>query len=684
MAEIMKFVPKKELDAAQNVAGFIAMCRDELTVFGHDLDFDANSWNVTDQIELKGKSDNRVSLQFSNFDASKQTKGSWTPMAEPFLSFAKAYMRYMHAMKPTKTTGNRLVALRALDRSLSENGIISRIETANQAIFTRAASLVGEKLGASAYRVGKELEAIAKFCSQNNLTSSPLQWKSHLKRDQDKNRIGAVADQRRVDLLPSEAALEALPKVFCLARDPRDVIISAAAAILCGSPDRVNELFALPADCEVEQEYKGKPAYGLRWWPAKGADPMIKWIMPSMVDVVKEAIKRIREKTDEARRIARWYEEHPEQVYLTAEKEHLRSQKLVSINEVADIIGISYSSAYAFINKNGVDACGTVKAEISGNPKKMYAFRDVEAAIVKQLPDHFPIMVRNTSLKYSDALFVIRLNEFQTLKGSYSCLIEPVTIAHINDGLGARVEHNCSSIFSHFDFTEPDGSPLKISTHQFRHWLNTMAQRGGLSQLDIAKWSGRKDIRQNQDYDHMTAGELVQRLRDIAGNDVNIAQLPVEIQNRPPVSRSEFIQMMIPAAHTTDLGFCVHDWTFLPCQLHRDCVHCPEHCYIKGDRSRMDRARQCLAEARQQLLLAEEAMSSEYAGADRWTEHQTGTVARLQNLVDLFDDASLPDGTMIRLAAMELPSQIRIAIEERNRIEGRNMKVIDGGGHGAP
>lgn len=200
-----------------------------------------------------------------------------------------------------------------------------------------------------------------------------------------------------------------------------------------------------------------------------------------------------------------------------------------------------------------------------------------------------------------------------------------------------------------------------------------------MSQLDIAKWSGRKDIRQNQAYDQMSAGELVQRLRDIAGDDVNIAGLPAEIRERSPVSREEFLKMVIPAAHSTELGFCVHDWSFLPCQLHRDCIHCSEHCYIKGDSSRMQRVRQCLVEAEQQLVLAEEARNDEYAGADRWTEHQRSAVARLRNLVEIFDDPNHPDGTLIRLATPEVPSQIRFAMEARLELEGGRPTALIAG-----
>jgi len=344
MADIINFVPKRNAEATKNLQEFVSMCRWQLTVFGADLDFDANNWDVREQIELKGKGGVRCSMQFSNYDASKQTKGNWVAMCEPFLSFAKSYMRYMHAMRPTKIFANRIVALRALERALTEKGQSPTIVEADLKTFTRAANLIGEKLGASAYRVGKELETIAEFCTDYYLTNSPVLWKSHLRRPQDKNRTGADAEKDREERKPSEAALESLPKAFLIASETPDVIITSAAAILCSCPDRVNELLSLPVDCEVEKEHNGKTVYGLRWWPAKGAEPMIKWIIPGMVDVVKKAIKRLRECTAEARRIAAWYEMHPDQIYLSAGLESLRGQKKLSGQEIASILGISQNS----------------------------------------------------------------------------------------------------------------------------------------------------------------------------------------------------------------------------------------------------------------------------------------------------------------------------------------------------
>jgi hypothetical protein len=210
-----------------------------------------------------------------------------------------------------------------------------------------------------------------------------------------------------------------------------------------------------------------------------------------------------------------------------------------------------------------------------------------------------------------------------------------------------------------------------VTTHQFRHWLNTLAQRGGMSQLDIAKWSGRKDIRQNETYDHMTGDELVVMARRMTDDEKLFGPL-AELAAKVPVSRDEFLTLEFPTAHVTELGFCVHDYMMLPCQLHRDCIHCNEHVCVKGDHRKTGRIRRNLEIAEDQLRQAEEAKAEGYLGADRWHDHHVATVRRLRELVAILDDPSVPEGSLIRLTAKNEFSPIAMAVNERKRLTGED------------
>jgi len=120
MGDIILFTPKAECDASHNLAGFINMCRYNLTIFGVDLDWDASAWDVTKEMGRRGRG-GRVRITWNNYDASNYNHGN--PMAQPFLDFAKAYMRYHQGLRPTKHFDMRLVALRALERPWSRKTV---------------------------------------------------------------------------------------------------------------------------------------------------------------------------------------------------------------------------------------------------------------------------------------------------------------------------------------------------------------------------------------------------------------------------------------------------------------------------------------------------------------------------------------------------------------------------------
>lgn len=653
MADLIVFKPKAEIDAGANVAAFIELCRSQLTIFGSELDFERDEWDVTKALALRARGKSRQRARFTRLNA------EGVPMAEPFRSFVKAYFRYMFGLRPTKAIGMRLIALRAVAATAEEVGL-SSVAGIDASTFNRAAQLVGAKYKeATAYRIGQQLELFAAFLDDHRMVRSRLGWVNFLSRPIDSERVGEEADERRRSKLPSQAALDALPKIFRAAVEPADVIVSSAAAIMCGAPDRVAEVLSLPVDCEVDGFSKDGDSspYGLRWWPGKGAEPMVKWVVPSMSSVIREAIGKVRAVTEPAREVARWYEKNPKSIYLKPGLEHLRGRESLSFDEVANVIGVGDGRAWCRNAKLPIDGVDRVRFEV------------VERAVLHLLPPDFPILDPLRGLKYSEALFVVRRNELGRQRATYHCLIEGVSGTKINDGLGSRAAHGIQSIFDKFGFREADGSEIRLNTHRFRHYLNTLAQAGGASQLDIAKWSGRRDVRQNTVYDHVTPAQILEKVRSAVGDSSKmfgpLAAIPVNL----PVSRDEFGRLRFPTAHTTDIGFCVHDYTMSPCELHRDCLTCQDLVCVKGDIVKTERLRTRLAEAKCLLNHVEHARSEGFAGSDRWLDHHRGTVERLTQLCAIMDDPDVPDGTCVQLSRKGDPVAIEAQLNLHTKME---------------
>jgi hypothetical protein len=642
VADIVLFKPRAELDAAANMRGFINSCRIDLTIFGSNLPFDENVWDLTESFDLKGWGKARFRLLFNK--RSTANDAITKPMSEPFLSFSKAYCRYVHGFRPSRTgIGTRLYALRVLEAALSENGVIPDPIKIDLAIMNRAAQLITEHYcEKAAYNLGVELEILATFLSDNLLTVVPVRWYNSMKRPLTGVRVGKEFDDQRQKKMPSEAALDALPKVFRLATEPREVIISSIAAILCAAPDRISEIFMLPEKCEVFESRKDKEeVYGIRWWPRKGADPMVKWVVPAMTGVVKEAVAKIRQLTNQARCIAKWYEDHPTEIYLPESLEHLRNKEWLNSNELSKILGIS--DAWSWCRTMGIPICRE-----SRQYKTLFA--DLELAVLRMLPRKFPILDPETGLKFSDALLVIRSYELVQKFGTSNCMVEPLTFNQVNNGLGNGITICAPSIFARFGFVDEIGSPIKVTSNQFRHYLNTLAQSGGMSQLDIARWSGRKNIHQNSNYDHVTPDQMLQKIRSAVGDNEKMFGPLAEMPKRVLIPRDEFARLMVPTAHTTDFGFCIHDYTMTPCQLHMDCINCDDLVCVKGDLEKTEKLRRRLAEARTMMEKAVEAIQNGYAGSDQWLVHHESVVKRLSQLFSIMNDPNIPQGSIVQLA----------------------------------
>lgn len=661
MTKIIHFVPTVPLDAEKNLQDFILACRTELFIFGQSLDFDSKVWTVTEECARKGQGDKAERITFCTLESVRSCRP--VEMDQEFGPFARAYIRYQQGMAPVVGLGSRMSALRALEAALVTNGAGKSPALVDAAIFNLAASLVRENFAAgSAYRIGMQLEMVADFLQAHDLVFAQFKWKSPIRRPKEGMRVGKEADENRLAKMPSQAALDALPKAFRLAYKPKHVLATSIAAILCSAPDRINELLGTTINCEVvETRSDGREAYGLRWPTSKGGAPMVKWVIPTMSSVVRDAIQRIRTVTEPAREIAAWYETHPNQIFLKTCNEFLRSKELINMNELNAIL-------WGGRAKRTVPAqwCTDNKIDMPRIGGKLYVpFSAVERFVLTLLPSSFPFYDKVGLVRFSEALCVIQLNEMHSAKATYDCMIEAIVIQHVNDGLGARSEFGVESVFDALDLADEHGNSISVTTKQFRHYLNTLAQLGGLSQLDIAKWSGRVDINQNKAYDHVTVEQMLEKVRSTTGRNLGSVLPGAAKPRNVMIPRDQFGRLDVTTAHITDLGYCGHDYTMSPCQLHRDCIHCYELECRKGDEKEERKLKMNLRDARSLLDQAKQAVNENCSGADRWVMHHERTVEKLKQIAAIYDDPTIPVGAIFRLNVDGSVSRISEALERR-------------------
>lgn len=644
MAEIFKFKPKSTLTAAENLEALIVKCRDELTVFGSDLKWGEPVWpNITVFAKL-------------GIITRKPMLGEVQDPA--FIDFAKAYFRYQQGHRPTGTK-NESKALRAVEAALLQVNENANIDGLSISVLDEAAELARQHYSdGSAYHCGREIERLAKFVVEHKLVSSAVHnWVNPIKRPEDKNKTGKEAKKNREEKLPSDTALNALAEIF--ANDPiqeRDIFTTSVFAMLMSAPSRITEVLALPVDCEVfEKDREGIERYGWRFFAGKGYEGDIKWIPTVMVSVAKTAVSRVRMLSENARQLAKWIEKHPDKFYRHTDCPDVADDELLTMEQACMALGLiceSNKQCRSSLYNRGL-------AQKDG----VHTLNSLWQHTMARLPDDFPWFDEDKGIKYSNALFALNVHQFSEKKGCLPVELHKPTNNFFNNDLSPRetLDGKHASIFDRHGYRAENGGRVKLTSHQARHLLNTIAQRGGLSNLEIAKWSGRADVKQNRTYNHMTEYELVGMAERLDPTKSLFGPVG-EAAKHLPMTMQEFNTLEHAAVHVTEYGYCVHDYTMSPCEKFRDCVNCTEQVCIKGDGTeKLDRIKKRLVKSERLFFLADAAVESGDMGADRWYQYHKKTVTRLRELVAILENPDIENGTQIKLRGNDFSQLHRVA-----------------------
>lgn len=637
-AEILYFTPSAELGAVANLAAFIELCR-KSEVLDASRQFSKNIWEAG---YLKGQN-KRNRIVFSTMEAAKDVV-SEPAMSQPFLDFAKAALIYLQDKKKVVSFGNRIAALRFLDGALREWSKASRPTAVNEDVLDTAVELARKQISSrSAYRVAGQLQLIAELMRSKGFISLRQSWEHGLKRPrEDGSRISKEALSSRQEKMPSAAALRALAYIFHQAIEPVDVLISSFTALMLCAPERINEVLRLVRNCLVEGDGRFAGKLGLRWAGSKGFDDTTKWLPTRMVPIAREAIANLIRVTAPAQRLADWYTANPKTLFLHEDAEHLRGKAVLSLSEVAFILwGDECATQQA--NDWAQKTKKLPKIQISARLIGFY-FDDVQRAVISMLPKTFPYVPGAPELLCKNAIAIIPKNGMHSGKSNFLCMFSCIDYNALTSHLGKLDRY---SIFERFKFTEDDGSRIELLSHSLRHYLNMLAQIGGLSSAEVAILSGRKDERQNRPYDHMSSDEVQAPISEAlkAGFTANL----VPVGTRNIIVRSEFKNAGALAAHTTEYGWCMHNFASEPCQMYRDCINCEEQVCVKGDEHKESNLRLLLEETQYLLMQAREALNDEEYGADTWVEHQTKTLERVTALLSVLDNPEVPVGARVRL-----------------------------------
>ena len=650
MAELALFQPSEALNADERLTAFVRQARDDLSVFGNQLIWNAPTWELHGVSRVSGRPSTLRVTWGHPLKKSPKSVGDYTLFDTRNIDFFKAYLRYTYGLAPRMDAQQTLSAMRHLDKALSRGDTSiagARADDFNAASATCRSAFALE----TSYRVGRQLEAIARFLNDHGLVARPLNWICPIRRPTDFHRIGVGHEHNRHRKLPSEQAIAGLGEAYRRARHPMDVLAASAYALLLATHSRISELHRLDAydcDCEVETTDHGTTRWGLRWYPSKGGQPEIRWIPTALVPLAKDALQHIRDVTEPARELARKYIAGQPILPQDDPNDPLARDGYISMETLGTVT--NPNNAIAALRRNGCDLRPEFPRSLRvpvTTTARLYLRAPIEERFRAELPEGFPLADPKSRLRYDRALLV-RNGDISPRSPSTFWRLSPVRSDEIERTMNGKNnrEGRTLGLFERLSLVDDDGEPIRITPHQLRHYMTTLAMEGNLSELDIARWAGRSDIHHNAHYDHETADSLVAKAREVE-SDMFGKTLTATPQQ--PITAKQVMQRTSLAVHVTKFGACLHDFAMSPCPLFRDCLNCVEHACVKGDKQAEGALRDRLAIMEKAVAAAENAEASGETGSEIWLSRKRIELARLRELVVLIDDDKVIDGAVVML-----------------------------------
>ncbi|MEO8023564.1 hypothetical protein [Polaromonas sp.] len=674
----------------QNLEEYVRSAKKDLTVLGISLDWDAWKWPGVGSFIKQGPVE---------AGHSRRKNVPFTYWLDPaFIDFAKAFIRERCAQNPRASvtaSQTRLAALRMLELALLEFHPSAAPANIDLIVLDRTAALASEHFSYhQAYLIGKTLESIAKVLTKQQLVCVAVgNWTSPTRHERPLGgAVGSSGEAYRSARLPDVNSLQAMAEIFNHTLNPldpthqRDIYTTSITALLLGGPSRGGEeVHHLPVDLVIRATDRfGKEQLGLRWEAGKGFGHYVKWIWDGMVPTVEIALDRLRRMTEGAREFARWME-NPKtacQFYRHEGCPDVDGAELLTVTQVCMALGMSTINPPTSLRQVGL-----VQQNYT------YSLNDLWKLYVlplhkKNHPD-FPYIDakqaakgKKGGLKFSEALFCMRAHQLHGLRGTSPFnLWMPSLMVY---GADTRCSTDTrANIFDRHGYRGSDGGSLTLKSHSLRHLLNTEAQRGGMTNEDIAWWSGRVHQAQNQVYNHMTEQERVDRAKERLGdksgrmsivpfhaNDPNASVgEPASHQDshaitkcgywnidslRKPVSCNDLDLQPQLAGINTLYGRCEHDYVLSPCEGLGHCLDCNEHSCIKGsgtdEREKLMRINELMDRVAREVDRAKAKLDQGDWGAQDWYTAQCKWYDKLKQLVEILHSNRVPDGAVIKLA----------------------------------
>ncbi|MFP3677176.1 hypothetical protein SB725_08595 [Pseudomonas sp. SIMBA_041] len=664
--------------ARQSLEGFITQEQAIFQSLPISTSWASSVWDVGSWLPQR---DNQHALTFETHRQALEKTGYPAPPKGPlpvtFQDFSKALIVYLQRTRNLKFSMAAAynIAVRRLYNPLFERGVsdptlLTRVD------FDRVVGFLRDSGYKNLYDAISHLQVVADTIDNLQLTETAIHFEHDAKPEKRRHDYISLHDPDRAvkqrksdDRLPSREAMEAYALCSNNPLNEGEEILLRVIDLLIATGQRGNEVAVIPYDCWVERPIKGvigevvvdangRPLVecGIRYFAEKQFQSRVHWLAESDVPLARRAVERLKVLTQEQREIARWQEAHPGRLW------DYSPQTAMSEVEVLRWLGFSQNrdtarNLYVYFLRNKIHPCNQTKDGAKAI-KRRYLAGDIERFLVPKLRGH-AALTENVGgklcvvLKTSETLAIAFDGQFR-LGGReanvFRAIPRRVTLVDINRALGNDEKY--PSIFSRRSLTESDGAPIRLTSHQPRHWRNTIYHLTGMSDVQQALALGRKRLDQNVYYQHTSIEEntadhqeflafnshheridfLHSGIRDKRIQGALTDSYHALLSDKGTTTAEAFLTVHATALHVTPFGGCIHDFSQAPCPKHLQCWNGCSHLHLMGtpsERTNLEKQAENLTIA---ITIMRDAGAGE-AGSDLWLADQEDKLNNLKSVL---------------------------------------------------
>lgn len=662
--------------AQQNLDAFVSQERAVFQALSIETPWESTQWSVESWLPQRNKAQ---TITFETHRQSLEKTGYSTPPKAPlpsaFQDFCKAIIVHLQRIRGLKFSmvAAYNIATRRLYNSLYERGEADPIRL-TCSDFDRVVGFLRASSYKNLYDAISHLKVIADTIDKLQITEIAIHFEHDVRPEKARHDYISLHDPDRAvkrrksdEKLPSREAMEAYARCTNQPLSSGEEILLRVIDLLIATGQRGNEVAVIPYDCWVERAIKNEQSEvvldahgkalvecGIRYFAEKQFQSRVHWLAESDIPLAKRAIERLKDLTTEQRGIAVWQEQHPGRIW------QFSPEEVISEREVMKWLGFSNESGYGrnlylYLSRNGIHPHEESVGRKNKNVGRRYVAGEIERLIAPRLGGH-AALTENTQgkakvvLRTSEVLAIAFDGQFRfggREANVFRVIPRRVSLEEINRALGADPKY--PSIFSRRSLVEADGAPIRLTSHQPRHWRNTIYHLTGMSDVQQALALGRKRLDQNKFYQHTSIEEATaahqeflafnsyQERIDFLHAGIRNCQIQGSLtdsyhallQDKGTTTAETFLTVHATALHVTPFGGCVHDFSQAPCPKHLQCWNDCSHLHLMGTPSERKNLQKQAERLTSAILIMREGGDGE-AGSDVWLADQEHKLNNLQ------------------------------------------------------